>query len=53
MDPRPQAIIAAKRLFLRSEARDLRNHHLSAAIGKTGSTNRAEAVLLADEAGWL
>ena len=52
MDPRPQAIIAAKRVFLRSEARDLRNH-LSAAIGKTGSTNRAEAVLLADEAGWL
>ena len=28
-------------------------NHLSAAIGKTGSTNRAEAVRLAQERGWL
>jgi two-component system, NarL family, response regulator DesR len=41
--------IAAK-LFL-SEG-TVRNH-LSAAIGKTGSTNRAEAVLTAEGNGWL
>jgi two-component system response regulator DesR len=40
----------AKRLFL-SEG-TVRNH-LSAAIGKTGAANRAEAVLLADGNGWL
>lgn len=40
----------AKRLFL-SEG-TVRNH-LSAAIGKTGATNRAEAVILADGNGWL
>jgi two-component system, NarL family, response regulator DesR len=40
----------ARRLFL-SEG-TVRNH-LSAAIGKTGSTNRAEAVRTADRNGWL
>jgi two-component system response regulator DesR len=40
----------AKKLFL-SEG-TVRNH-LSSAIGKTGSTNRAEAVLTADGNGWL
>jgi two-component system, NarL family, response regulator DesR len=40
----------AGRLFL-SEG-TVRNH-LSAAIGKTGATNRAEAVRIADENGWL
>jgi two-component system response regulator DesR len=43
------AAIAA-RLFL-SEG-TVRNH-LSAAIGKTGATNRAEAVITADGNGWL
>jgi two-component system response regulator DesR len=43
------AAIAAK-LFL-SEG-TVRNH-LSAAIGKTGATNRAEAVLTAEGNGWL
>ncbi|MBA2952206.1 response regulator [Nocardioides sp. MAH-18] len=43
------ATIAA-RLFL-SEG-TVRNH-LSSAIGKTGATNRAEAVLTADGNGWL
>jgi two-component system response regulator DesR len=43
------AAIAAK-LFL-SEG-TVRNH-LSAAIGKTGATNRAEAVLIAEGNGWL
>ena len=28
-------------------------NHLSAAIGKTGARTRAEAVRLAEEAGWL
>ncbi len=28
-------------------------NHLSAAIGKTGARNRAEAVRIADEHGWL
>ncbi len=45
----PVATIAA-RLFL-SEG-TVRNH-LSAAIGKTGSANRTEAVRLADQNGWL
>ncbi len=45
----PVAAIAA-RLFL-SEG-TVRNH-LSAAIGKTGSANRTEAVRLADQNGWL
>ena len=40
----------ARRLFL-SEG-TVRNH-LSAAIGKTGAGNRAEAVLIADGNGWL
>jgi len=40
----------ASRLFL-SEG-TVRNH-LSSAIGKTGATNRAEAVLTADGNGWL
>ncbi|HET7385878.1 MAG TPA: response regulator transcription factor [Nocardioidaceae bacterium] len=40
----------AGRLYL-SEG-TVRNH-LSAAIGKTGAGNRAEAVRLAEEAGWL
>lgn len=40
----------AARLFL-SEG-TVRNH-LSAAIGKTGAANRAEAVLIADGNGWL
>ncbi|MFT4264936.1 MAG: response regulator transcription factor [Nocardioides sp.] len=40
----------AGRLFL-SEG-TVRNH-LSAAIGKTGAANRAEAVLIADGNGWL
>lgn len=43
------AVIAA-RLFL-SEG-TVRNH-LSSAIGKTGATNRAEAVLTAENNGWL
>ena len=42
--------VIASRLFL-SEG-TVRNH-LSAAIGKTGATNRAEAVLTADGHGWL
>ncbi|RLV48989.1 DNA-binding response regulator [Nocardioides mangrovicus] len=42
--------VIAKKLFL-SEG-TVRNH-LSAAIGKTGSGNRAEAVLVADNNGWL
>ncbi|WP_198018480.1 response regulator transcription factor, partial [Sedimentibacter sp. B4] len=40
----------AGRVFL-SEG-TVRNH-LSAAIGKTGATNRAEAVRIAEENGWL
>ncbi|MBO9523399.1 MAG: response regulator transcription factor [Nocardioidaceae bacterium] len=40
----------AQRLFL-SEG-TVRNH-LSAAIGKTGAANRAEAVLIATDNGWL
>jgi two-component system response regulator DesR len=40
----------AKRLFL-SEG-TVRNH-LSSAIGKTGASNRAEAVIAADGNGWL
>jgi two-component system response regulator DesR len=40
----------AKKLFL-SEG-TVRNH-LSAAIGKTGAANRAEAVLIAEGNGWL
>ena len=48
-DGSPVAVIA-RRLFL-SEG-TVRNH-LSAAIGKTGSTNRAEAVLTAQGNGWL
>ena len=43
------AVIAAE-LFL--SAGTVR-HHLSAAIGKTGSANRAEAVRVADQNGWL
>ena len=42
--------IVAGRLFLSPGT--VRNH-LSAAIGKTGSANRAEAVRVADENGWL
>lgn len=42
--------VIAKRLFL-SEG-TVRNH-LSAAIGKTGAANRAEAVVIADGNGWL
>lgn len=45
----PVAAVAAE-LFL-SEG-TVRNH-LSAAIGKTGAGNRAEAVRIADENGWL
>ncbi len=48
-DGSPVAAIAA-RLFL-SEG-TVRNH-LSSAIGKTGATNRAEAVLTAEGNGWL
>ena len=48
-DGAPVAVIA-KRLFL-SEG-TVRNH-LSAAIGKTGAANRAEAVVIADGNGWL
>ncbi|CAI9404300.1 response regulator transcription factor [Nocardioides sp. T2.26MG-1] len=48
-DGSPVAAIAA-RLFL-SEG-TVRNH-LSAAIGKTGATNRAEAVITAEGNGWL
>ena len=40
----------ARELFL-SEG-TVRNH-LSSAIGKTGAANRAEAVRLAEENGWL
>lgn len=49
LDGSPVAVIAG-RLFL-SEG-TVRNH-LSAAIGKTGASNRAEAVLLATGNGWL
>lgn len=28
-------------------------NHLSAAIGKTNAANRAEAVIVAENAGWL
>ncbi|WP_375423945.1 response regulator [uncultured Friedmanniella sp.] len=48
-DGAPVAVMA-RRLFL-SEG-TVRNH-LSAAIGKTGSTNRAEAVITAEGNGWL
>jgi two-component system, NarL family, response regulator DesR len=48
-DGSPVAAIAA-RLFL-SEG-TVRNH-LSSAIGKTGATNRAEAVITAEGNGWL
>jgi two-component system response regulator DesR len=48
-DGRPVAAIA-KALFL-SEG-TVRNH-LSAVIGKTGATTRAEAVRVATERGWL
>lgn len=48
-DGSPVSTIAA-RLFL-SEG-TVRNH-LSAAIGKTGATNRAEAVIAAEGNGWL
>jgi two-component system response regulator DesR len=48
-DGSPVAAVAAK-LFL-SEG-TVRNH-LSSAIGKTGATNRAEAVLTAEGNGWL
>lgn len=48
-DGSPVSVIA-RRLFL-SEG-TVRNH-LSAAIGKTGAVNRAEAVLVADGNGWL
>jgi two-component system response regulator DesR len=42
--------VIARRLFL-SEG-TVRNH-LSAAIGKTGAANRAEAARIADGNGWL
>lgn len=42
--------VIAQRLFLSQGT--VRNH-LSAAIGKTGSGNRAEAVLVAERNGWL
>ena len=42
--------VIARKLFL-SEG-TVRNH-LSAAIGKTGASNRAEAVIVADGNGWL
>jgi two-component system response regulator DesR len=42
--------VIAGRLFL-SEG-TVRNH-LSAAIGKTGASNRAEAVVIATDNGWL
>jgi two-component system response regulator DesR len=48
-DGSPVAVIAA-RLFLSDGT--VRNH-LSSAIGKTGATNRAEAVLTAENNGWL
>jgi two-component system response regulator DesR len=48
-DGSPVAAIAAK-LFLSDGT--VRNH-LSSAIGKTGATNRAEAVLTAEGNGWL
>ena len=48
-DGAPVAVLAS-RLFL-SEG-TVRNH-LSAAIGKTGATNRAEAVRVAEGNGWL
>jgi two-component system response regulator DesR len=46
----PSVATIAARLFL-SEG-TVRNH-LSSAIGKTGSSNRAEAVRVADQNGWL
>ncbi|MEZ5097507.1 MAG: response regulator transcription factor [Nocardioides sp.] len=48
-DGAPVAVIA-RRVFLSPGT--VRNH-LSAAIGKTGAANRAEAVRVAEESGWL
>lgn len=42
--------VIASRVFL---SRGTVRNHLSAAIGKTGAANRAEAVRIADENGWL
>lgn len=48
-DGRPAAAIAAE-VFL--SAGTVRNH-LSAAIGKTGAANRAQAVRIASDKGWI
>ncbi|MFT3872240.1 MAG: response regulator transcription factor [Nocardioides sp.] len=48
-DGAPVSVIA-RTLFLSTGT--VRNH-LSAAIGKTGAANRAEAVRIADDSGWL
>ncbi|WP_169795579.1 response regulator transcription factor, partial [Microbacterium paraoxydans] len=48
-DGRSAAAIAAE-VFL--SAGTVRNH-LSAAIGKTGAENRAQAVRIASDKGWL
>ena len=42
--------VVAGRLFL---SEGTVRHHLTAAIGKTGAANRAEAVRIAEGNGWL
>ena len=48
-DGSPVAAIAARLVLSEGTVRN----HLSAAIGKTGAANRTEAVLTADNNGWL
>jgi two-component system response regulator DesR len=48
-DGSPVATIAARLVLSEGTVRN----HLSAAIGKTGAANRTEAVLTADNNGWL
>ena len=52
LDGSPVSTIADIAVQLGLSEGTVRNH-LSAAIGKTGARTRAEAVRLADEAGWL
>ena len=45
--------LAAKTQVVGPATDDFVRNHLSAAIGKTNASNRAEAVLVADGNGWL